>query len=979
MTRLERFAVWISATACLLFAATLRDLRGPSIARPQLAGVSTEPSANEPRGASLRVTVVREAVGATGATTEPAVGASVRLVRIDGRGSGAVASEAANGATDERGVATLELRAAGRYWLLVAHAGSTSVRRFVELAAGERAEEVRLAPAAPLEVVVLDGAERPIGNARVMVHGVEPLAEIAHTDVTGLAAFESGAAPPWAVEIDAQGYGHKLVREVRPGDSPLFVKLERKGTLVVRVRDEHGAPKPEAAVTVAGSALWPSRSATTGALGEVTITELPRGFYDVRAEAGEFVSEPGRGLLLEHGEHKVLEISLIHGRFVRVVVTDGEGDPPISIEDADVVLVEGGLSSFPRFGRTDQHGVVRLGPITDSATVSAYRLGFVPTSAVSVEDGVSEIRVSLLRGAALVGRIVDERGWPIEGASLEVVGAGVDGSPLYESASLSAFRREHFAASLAGPRALIPRGELGVMGLVPNVPLGGLLSLSPMLSDGAWSSRPDGTFLLEPVSPGRVQLVARHPGFVEQTSAAIDLLAGRRAHVEMVLGRGGSLGGRVLEASGHPVAGARIELVPLDGGAERVTYAAEDGRFAFASVPREILVTAARHEAPEHVVARVELSIAPGAEHALELVLPELREPVSLRLVDDRGFSLERGELHVASLDSSRAFTRTLFTNEAGEARLEDARGQALRITARRGGHAPVAVEVEHAPAELTLALGRAITATGEVRSRGGGMIAGAVVTLLVPTGERRTHSDRTGGFSFADLAAGDARILITAEGHAFRERSVVIEARRDRAELGTIELARGATVEGEVVDERGDPVAGARVALGRVPTYLPAGKLPPGVAQTDPRGRFVLRDVESGDATIEAFKWEHGRASLAGLSLRAGDVTRDVRIVLARDAETPQFSGKATLAVSLSEEDGPGIRFAHVPYGGEAQRAGVLAGDRLYRVNGRLVDSIETARRLLDGAPSQDLVLELGRAPDLHWRVRARREQLRR
>ena len=44
---------------------------------------------------------------------------------------------------------------------------------------------------------------------------------------------------------------------------------------------------------------------------------------------------------------------------------------------------------------------------------------------------------------------------------------------------------------------------------------------------------------------------------------------------------------------------------------------------------------------------------------------------------------------------------------------------------------------------------------------------------------------------------------------------------------------ARGAgAVEGEVVDDRGNRIAGAKVAKNEVPDYLPLGPLPPGVVQ---------------------------------------------------------------------------------------------------------------------------------------------------
>jgi len=56
--------------------------------------------------------------------------------------------------------------------------------------------------------------------------------------------------------------------------------------------------------------------------------------------------------------------------------------------------------------------------------------------------------------------------------------------------------------------------------------------------------------------------------------------------------------------------------------------------------------------------------------------------------------------------------------------------------------------------------------------------------------------------------------------------------------------------VEGVVLDARGDPIAGARVAEGLVPTYLAVGASPPNLAVTDARGRFRLVDLQGFAAT---------------------------------------------------------------------------------------------------------------------------------
>jgi hypothetical protein len=974
--RAERAAVWIAAAVCLLFAAGLSD-----VPRRGLVG-GTKPPA--PTGDAALTAVVSE-------DGKPAAGARVRVFAV-----GDAVQLAAEATTGADGRAVLAHLPRGETWVIADRSGSARASTRLVLEAGEREVKLPLHPAAELEVVVVDGAQRPIKNARVALYGADPLPFSAYTDATGLASLGGLGPGPWSVEASAGGFGRKLVREVGPDDSPLFLRLERDSQLEVHVIDRAGKSAAGATVLVAGSALWPAKSALSDADGRVQIAGLPRGFYDVRAERGSDVSEQGEGLMLEAGDHKSIEVRLVEGVFVRVLVTDGAGDPAVPIADADVALVEGGLSSFPRYGRTDASGRVKLGPIVGGdATVSAQASGFVPKSAQPVPQGESEARVALLRGATVSGRVVDDRGYAIEGVSLEVVGVGLDGMPIAESSALVGFRRDHFAFALPGPSPLLPAGELGVMPVVPDLPLGDAPLVSRALTARGgvdpWVSGRDGAYRLTPVTPGKVQVIARHPAYVETLSAPLSLDAGQRVTLEIVMKRGGTLEGRVLEADRRAVPGARVELSAADGSVERITYAADDGSFAFAAVPQDIVVSVARPEEPEVIVEKVGIEVSADQRRSLEIYLPEKKDPVALRVVDDRGFVVDRAEIHAASLDPGTALTRTLFSDEAGAAKLTGARGLPLRILVKRRGHAPRVEQIDEAPAELTLTLDREIVAEGEVRTRDG-WTAGADVVLLTVAGDRHTKTDAGGRFSFAELGPGRARLIITADGYAYDERNVTIAAdSRGRMDLGRIELARAGSIEGMVVDERGDPVAGARVAAGRVPTYLPIGPLPPGVAQTDGAGRFVLKDVEPGPTTVEAYKAGVGRDSSESVEVRARDAVRDVKIVLHFDADAVPSGAPASLAVTLSErafdrldatgriEGRPGVLLAHVPYGGEAQRAGLMSGDQLFGVDGIPIRSLEHARAKLDGPTSHDLVLELYRPKLGRFKVRVRREKLRR
>lgn len=957
----ERLTIALAALLWLLFAAGLRD-------------VALERS----RGGSSPTAVVWAALTVRVTADESAVESGrARLVVQDGR--------AVYEAAIERGEARFEGVPVGSAWLVLDAPGRARATRRVAVETGDEELEVALEVGAALEVVVVDAAQRPVRNAAVFVHGDDPLPLAESTDPTGLAAVEGIAGATVAVEIVAQGFGRRVLRDVAVASSPLFVKLERDAELVVHVVDELGAPAANASVLVAGSTVWPARNASTDAGGRAEFSGLGRGFYELRATRGDLVSEARDGMLLEPGETREIELHLVAGSTVEVFVTDGEGEPARPVAGADVALVEGGLSSFPVYGRTGEDGLVRLGPIVGGdATVSAQAPGFVPRSAVTVEQATPRVRVALLRGASVAGRVTDERGFPIEGASLEVVGVAEDGMPIADSAQLVGLRRDLVGLASPGPTPLVPRGELGVMPVVPGVPLASapassVLDARARASVVPWVSGRDGAFELHPVSPGRVQLLARHPLYVDTLSAPVVLRSGEKGTLDVVLRRGGSLDGRVVDRAGRPIAAARLELLSSDGATERISFSADDGTFAFGAVSAETVLAVARPEEPETIVERLELEVPAEGRLAIEVVLPERREPVAARVVDGRGFPIDRAEVAASSLDPEVALARTAFADEGGRLELAGARGLPLRLVARRRGFAPRVLELERAPADLTLTLEPEVTLEGEVRSREG-WLDGAEITVLTAAGDRHAKAADGGRFRVGELGRGRVRLLITARGHAFEERDVVLEPdSRGRVVVPTIELARGGGVEGLVVDERGRGVAGARVALGRVPTYLPAGPLPPGIAQTDATGRFSLADLEPGAASLEAYKVGLGRATSEAFAVREGDVVRDVRIELATDPEAPQPStAPATLAVTLGELDGrrgPAVVLEHVPYGGEAQRAGLFAGDELLSVDGVALRSLGHARERLDGPLSHALVLDLFRPGTGRVRVRVRRE----
>ncbi len=544
---------------------------------------------------------------------------------------------------------------------------------------------------------------------------------------------------------------------------------------------------------------------------------------------------------------------------------------------------------------------------------------------------------------------------------------------------------------------LIPAGELGVMpGPVPPIPKPGA---GPALATNAadfeaplselspWVSNRGGQFSARPVTPGRVRVIVRHPDYVEGTSELVTVLPGGEARVKIVLLRGGSLEGRVLDDRGQPLSGVEVELSSARATRSEMATTASDGSFAFAAVPADLTLSLSRPEDPARVVLRKSLHLAEGAREKLELILPALRDPVSVWVLDEDARPIELVEVAVTSLEPTRPLRLTRFTDAQGLVSFPDALGENLRIVAEAPGYARIAQTIAAAPKELKLSLRRGVIVEGRVTAvRGRRVVAGAVVSVSQNGVRKVATSDGDGAFRLRDIAPGELRVRVEHPDFADEEASLQVEStgRADRPfSLPDIDLSEAGEVEGEVVDQRGDRIAGARVMVGNGPGYLPAGKSARGVVVSDLDGHFVLPGVHPGTATITAVSSVAGRGSVRAVEVSSGRTARGLRIQLAPQGTEPEAASLAlgSVAIGLGERgSAPNLEVVvvSVAESSEAERAGVEAGDVLSALDGVRPTSMADARARLSGQPGSDVVLELARASGA-LRLRVLREAIRR
>jgi hypothetical protein len=985
----ERILTALMGLVCLIFVGSLRDTRDGRLTRGPVQALPVPSDVVERQG---RVTIA--AVDADG---KPVARVSARALWIEGDR----AYLAAAATTDAAGSGVLANLPSGNFWILAEAEGRSRASTRVVLATGEAREvKLQLRPAEKLAVVLVDDAGAPIEDGWVTVTTGDPLPFVAHTAQKD-GSLEVGrlGPPPWHVKAGATGFESVDQRVMKPSAEPLRIALRKLGYIDVVVVDPDGRPARGAMVVAVGSGLWPARSLLTDAEGRARVPDLPRGIYDFRATLGDRVAPAELGVSLERGKSKSITLTLGPGRTVAVRVTDGEGEGAPPIASAAVVLAEAGLSSFPLEAATDAHGVARLGPIAPGdAFVSARAEGFVPRSGIAVPPGASpSVQVALARGATLRGDVVDARGFPVAGASVEVVGTSASGEPIDETPERIAFRAAHFSWALAGPREIVRTGALGVMpGPVPPIPHGGsipagllrpaapvpTLAAGPRLSapppPEPWVTRADGTFRAFPIPPGRVRAIVHHPSYLEGASATVTLAPGAEGEVHVVVRGGGSLEGRLLDERRDPVAGARVDVVATRGGTEHTTTTADDGTFGFAAVPGEITLSVVRPDAMDDVALRTTLVVKEGERKEVELVLPAARDPMTVQVTDERGDPLDAAQVLVLSLSPEAPLRRTLFTDRDGTAVFKDAVGLPVRVQVSLRGRASALRQVDSAPAALHIELARGLSVTGRVTSRRGhDDVEGAEVVLYGVTGPEKGRTNREGTFRIDDAQPGTARLSVTHAGFVRAEKTVKIdpEGHPDRPiEVSPIDLEEGGSVEGEVVDVRGDPVVGARVARDRVPVYLPMGRLASGLVSTDRDGAFKLDDLPEGEVTLEAYAAELGRGR-ANVHVAAGRVTTRVRITLGPDSAPGEDSAAGGIAVTLDEHS-PVI--TSVAEGSEAERAGLLRGDQIVAIDGRALKSVGDAKNRLLGPLDADVVLEIKRR-DTTERLRVPRERVHR
>ncbi len=554
---------------------------------------------------------------------------------------------------------------------------------------------------------------------------------------------------------------------------------------------------------------------------------------------------PARLRLTEKPEPVTLRMR--EGGVVEVVVMSSDG---AAITGASVEL----RSTLTWTAITDDKGIATLrGVGAVWAPLVAQSAGYSPAAMMLSTSGnpaaPSRVSLTLARGAALAGNVVDDKGKPIGGARV-VATAASDPLPIVDTRL-----------------------------------------------DGV-ETKPDGTFSFPTIAAGTWRVTATHSTYAPTTSAPITVDGTHaKTGVALVLSAGATIEGIVHDASGAPVAAADVRVVVRGTTfwrAQRKAFTAPDGTFSIAGLPRRAVDVVASAPAGSSAILPVDLSATPAEKLTIKLDVPGV---IAGTVVDSTGQGI--GDAQVIAepawnggiADQQAWIVRGVqesVTDQGGAFRFHGLPDGTYRLRAARPGAPESALElarsVETKPGDTSARI--VLPADGLVTGKVALPDGTAPTSFTVSIGGTYPIPFATPDGSFSvPTVAGTHTIIIDGRRFLAANAKDVTVAEGKPTDVGTITVQNGRSVSGRVLDENRVPVANAHIAAGKLLSgggaelYMPDESIDAKDTTTDDTGYFRLEGFPPTPITIVAGK---DRLRSPSIRLPASSDSASIELVLA-------------------------------------------------------------------------------------------------
>jgi protocatechuate 3,4-dioxygenase beta subunit len=864
---------------------------------------------------------------------------------------------------------------------------------WIDVQAGEDVGSVELSRARSLAGKVVDPRGGPVLGAQVTLEveaGNEPRQRLdsTTTGAGGTFRFESARARGGRLRVEAPGFAVLEVEVTQAGALSRPIALQPERLLEGRVLKADGRTPAAGALVRVETPHGTTRWVETGRDGTFHLEGVPPGRGTIKAWAadGAHASTPSPTQTTER-----VSLTLVPAASLRGRVVDGANGTPLAGRRVWLRGPSGMLGA--RSARDGRYELVGLPPQRYTVIVDDPDHVRFERGDVHLMSGVAtSLDIALVRAATLDGRVLDEQGVPVAGASTRLSAAGQRPEPW---------------AGLESP---------GV----------------------ASRSGPDGRFRLARVRPGPRQILqVSHPEFAGSTISGLTLSAGLRGpEVVVVLRRGLSLRGVVKNESGHPVAGAQVsaasEQGPMsfgrggamvrvnraggdEGARQRRAETGADGRFelrgltagamtvrvtapGLASVEREGIK-------PEDQPEPLEITLGPGATLSGFVRDKRGRGQAGLMIV-----AQPSGAASASPFGGSGRFVATEASADDGAFLIEglaagasyDVQPLGARAGARRTGVVAPADGVElivEGPGRIS---GRVLDADGgrpvtdfEVSYRASeGAGGGGRMVLRLGAGAGgglrplRVQAD-DGAFSLEGVPPGKWRVQAVAQGYPATSADVTLEEGSDVEGL-ELRLTRGLSLRGRVLDAlTGRPILDASVQASAESGDTRAALLArlTGAAngtqtRSDADGRFVLQGLTAETYLVTARHEDWTEATQTVKLTAEAEATLELRLGKGGSVAGQVLAAGQPVAgaeVTLSAEGGDPLRLPG-PLSNDnndvSDAAGRFRFERLapgrYKVQAaaRGISSAEVEVALLQGQTREDVQLNLAGGALVRGRV---------